>query len=168
MNHLIDLDAASLLCLAICLKRAASLVPLLTFLALCAAAISAKDAIRIEHEARRDQISNSLAIADQSPSPGPILSENPLLPILDGQRPYMLDCFMFRVFTEANPPLGQRLWNELSHQKFRAVILCPVGGPDEWTHAGSFGYEVLPHVQVSYKLVSENGKYFVFLPRQHP
>jgi hypothetical protein len=165
MNHLIDLEAASLICLAICLTRTPSLLPLLAFLALCGGAVSAKDAMRIDYESRRDQISRALAIAEESPSTGPILSENPLLPILTGQRPYMLDPFMFRVFTQSNPPLAQQLWNDLSHQKFRAVILCPVGGPDEWTHPGSFGYEALPHIQASYKLIAQVGQYYVFLPR---
>jgi hypothetical protein len=165
MNHLIDLEAASLICVAICLTRAASLLPLVTFLALCGAAVSAKDAMRIDYESRRDQISRALAIAGKSPSSGPILSENPLLPILTGQRPYMLDGFMFRVFTQSNSPLARQLWNDLSHQRFRAVILCPVGGPDEWTHPGSFGYEALPHIHASYKLVAQEGQYYVFLPR---
>ncbi len=165
MNHLIDLEAASLICLAICLNRTPSLLPLLAFLALCGATVSAKDAMRIDYESRRGQISRALSIAKKSPSTGPILSENPLLPILTGQRPFMLDPFMFRVFTQSNPPLARQLWNDLSHQRFRAVILYPVGGPDEWTHPGSFGYEALPHIQASYKLVAQEGQYYVFLPR---
>lgn len=165
MNHLIDLQAAAVLCLAISLRSLPKLAPVVAILALCAALISLKDAWRIEREARANQISQALAVAGKTSHRGPILCENPLLPILDKEHPYMLDCFMFRVFTTANPSLATQLWTDLAHQKFRAVILCPVGGTQEWTHLGSFDYEALPHIQAHYDLADQKGRYFIFLPR---
>ncbi len=54
---------------------------------------------------------------------GPLLSENPLIPILMGEKPFLLDAYSSRVLTRNNPEVKQDLFDKLNRQRFRAVIL---------------------------------------------
>ena len=58
----------------------------------------------------------------------PILSDNPLVPLEAGQRPYVLDAFMFRVLQERVPNFGDPMWQMLKQRRFGAVVL--VDNPD--------------------------------------
>jgi hypothetical protein len=54
---------------------------------------------------------------------GPLLSENPLIPILMGEKPYLLDPYSSKVLTQNYPEVKQDLFDNLDRQRFRAVVL---------------------------------------------
>jgi len=52
-----------------------------------------------------------------------ILSEHPLVPIVAGQQPYVIDPFSFRLMLEKRPSLGEPMWQMLHERRFAAVVL---------------------------------------------
>jgi hypothetical protein len=141
------------------------LAGLVILLTLAAAASSLREVGRIRQQARREHFAAVMAMV-QTEGPGAILSDDPLLPLLAGQRPYLLDCFMFRAVTARDPAIGNKLWNDLAEKKFRVVILSPVGGPTELEHAGSFGEEAIGHILPGYQMIKQEGRFLVFVPRK--
>ncbi|MGD0140755.1 MAG: hypothetical protein ABSD28_17955, partial [Tepidisphaeraceae bacterium] len=90
---------------------------------------------------------------------------NPTLPILAGERPYMLDCFMFSVIDLKHPGVGDKLRDDLAHQRFRAVIVTPelthntMPTPtDPWP-----GFLIL--MRTRYELKATEGRNLVYLPK---
>ena len=63
---------------------------------------------------------SALAASHKSTGSGPLLSENPMLPIIEGERRYMIDSFMFRTVRMRHPEIAERFWNDLSQRHFRA------------------------------------------------
>jgi hypothetical protein len=170
LNHLIDLDVAAILCVAACLgtSRRISLLPVGIVAAgvLLACGLSISEAGAIEKDPPRAQIERALADAQQAKNAGPLLSENPLLPVLLGERPYMVDAFMFAGFAERDPEITRRLFDDLDHRRFRAVILAPSRGLAEAKLPATFTHVVLPRVEANYQLVATDGRYLVYLPKQ--
>jgi hypothetical protein len=168
LNHFVDMQIASILCIAVCLQGAKSgrviVAGMVILLTIAAAFSSLKEVGRINQQARKDHVAAVLAMV-QNDGSGPLLSDDPLLPLLAGERPYLSDCFMFRVITARDPAIGGQLWRDLAERKFRAVILSPVGGPTELQHPGSFGEEAISHVMDGYKLVKQEGRFLIFLRR---
>src|SRR2546423_11055201 len=60
-----------------------------------------------------------------------ILSENPLVPIVAGQQPYVIDPFSFRLMLEKRPSLGEPMWQMLHERRFAAVVLMHDPNSDE-------------------------------------
>ena len=108
----------------------------------------------------------ALAQTHQSPIDGPLLSENPLLPILEGQRPYMLDSFMFRTVRMRHPEIAEKFWTDLSQRRFQAVILnSPPTEASYRTNAGDFGPGFIEELGENYRLSGVHGEYYVYLPK---
>jgi hypothetical protein len=169
INHLLDLEVASLLCVAACFTsgRTIAAVPvgLVIAMTLYSCDLCLREAHRIERDSPRAQVEFALADAAGSPLTGPLLSENPLLPILAGERPYLLDGFMFAGFASKRPEFAANLLDDLDHRRFRAVILAPSRGIAEAKLEATFTHEVMPRVRANYELVATDGRYLVFLPR---
>lgn len=165
-NHLVDLQAASIIVIAVSIPTKRSALIAVCALALFAAVNHVVKTIGIWREDRHGQMIAALIDADRSGSSAPLLAENPILPILDGQRPYMLDSFMFRTLWRRNPKIAERLWIDLSNQYFRAVILAaPPTDPTRATDAGDFGPGFMQRLQQNYVLISNYGGNWVYLPK---
>jgi hypothetical protein len=170
-NHLVDLNAAAILVLATFLSQAGRLRLLVVLgavgLAILAAVGCWKQTKEIRRYAARDKMLASLADTDASTVNGPIFSEDPLLPILRGQRPYMLDPFMLRVLRFKDPTLTQRLWGELAEEHFKAVILHNAADDPIYTDPadGNFGPGFVEQMQKTYVLAGVHGKFHVYLPK---
>jgi hypothetical protein len=122
--------------------------------------------VRIIQEGRHGQMLAALSDAHRSAIAGPLLSENPILPILEGERPFMLDSFMFRTIRMRHPEIAERFWIDLSEKHFRAVILnSPPTEKSYETNAGDFGPGFIERLQQSYTLSGVHGEYFVYLPK---
>jgi hypothetical protein len=97
-----------------------------------------------------------------------ILAENPLIPIVAGQQPYILDPFSFRVMLEEEPSLGNPMWQMLREQRFAAVVFLHDPNSDEGRdfYAGThFGEEFMDHLQADYKFARTVGGEYLYLPR---
>jgi len=100
----------------------------------------------------------------------PILAENPILPILAGQRPYLLDEFMFRNLRAGNPSFGEPLWKALREQALSAVVLTDdpraPSGPSLYNRRSRFDEDLYRRVEENYALVSSYEDQYLFLPRK--
>jgi hypothetical protein len=168
-NHLVDLDAAAVLVIATRF-RAFRLAPVAALTATLIVGVAGANhlwrTVKIIHEARHGDMLAALAQTHQSPIDGPLLSENPLLPILEGERPYMLDSFMFRTVRMQHPWIAERFWSDLSGRRFRAVILnSPPTEPTYYDNAGDFGPGFIERLGNNYVLSGIHGEYYVYLPK---
>jgi hypothetical protein len=170
-NHLADMTAASILLIAFqCLRNRA-----LASVAICAvivvvglaAAACWRDVGVIRRESVRGSMQAVLVDADTSTVQGPILSEDPLLPILKGERPYLMDSFMLRALRHRQPSVADKLWDDLSHHYFRAVVLHeePTNVIYNNANDGDFGPGFIDRVEQSYALFSIRGHFYIFLPK---
>lgn len=57
---------------------------------------------------------------------GPILSEDPWVPIVGGERPYLLDPFNLRLACAQDARIREDLWSKLEQQYFSGVVLTPI------------------------------------------
>ncbi|HEX2712239.1 MAG TPA: hypothetical protein VHM88_08455, partial [Candidatus Acidoferrales bacterium] len=100
----------------------------------------------------------------------PILSENPILPLMRGQRPYVLDESTIRIVRARDPSFAEPLWKALREQAFSAVVLLDdprlPNGPSLYNRRSRFDEELYRRVEENYELVSGNEDQYVFLPRK--
>jgi hypothetical protein len=98
----------------------------------------------------------------------PVLTEQPLIAIEAGQRPYVLDPFMFRVFAARDPRIAQPLWDKLDAKAFGAVVLeyDPRTGEGTYVYDSvHFGPPFRQHLTANYEFVKQVGDLFVWKPK---
>jgi hypothetical protein len=170
LNHLVDVDAAAILAIAALggtnRRLAGMVVGISVIVALLATGLSWRQMGDIRRGFERSKMESALAEADASGVSGPILSEDPLLPILRGQSPYMLDSFLFRAVRARRPEIAGKLWSDLDHQYFKAVILHgPPDDPDYSSDEGDFGPGFIDRLERNYAMTSVRGSFYIFLPK---
>jgi hypothetical protein len=97
-----------------------------------------------------------------------ILSENPLVPIIAGQQPYLTDPFNFRVMVEKRPSLGEPMWQMLHERRFAAVVLMHDPNSDDFRDfyaRTSLGQAFMERLQQDYELAGTPGRQYLYLPR---
>jgi hypothetical protein len=98
----------------------------------------------------------------------PILSENPVIPVLAGQQPYVLDAWMLRLLRENSPDFGEPLLEGLRHQMFGAVVLCMADPRTSsglrWYETAHFGPGFVAALNQNYRLVATFDDQRVYLP----
>jgi hypothetical protein len=170
LNHLVDMDGAVMLVIATLSTRSRVfhspvLVVTLLLVMLAAGACWRQIGEMRRHNERR-QMESALTDTESSTSHGPILAEDPLLPLLAGQRPYMLDPFMFRAIRKQKPEIADRFWEDLDGRHFKAVILRgPPDDPQYSSNEGDFGPGFIQRLCQEYALASVHGSFYVFLPK---
>jgi len=96
----------------------------------------------------------------------PILSENPWIPILAGERPFVLDAYSLEQTRRASPVLQNDLLDRLDHCRFRAVVLLgPLKGNEDWYAHAAFGAGFAEHLMASYSFAGIVGAHVIYLPR---
>ena len=73
------------------------------------------------------------------PSARPLLTEVNVLPVMTGERPYLMDCYSFRVIAQKRPDYAENLWEAL-----RARYPGAPGDAREASRAGGGPGRVLP------------------------
>ncbi|MCC6672817.1 MAG: hypothetical protein IT458_17265 [Planctomycetes bacterium] len=102
------------------------------------------------------------------PGRGPLLAEEPLLPILAGERARVLDPYMVRHMDLRDPQAMRPLWQELAEGRFRRVILLRDPESDAgraWYAKGFFGPRFVDHLLRGYRHTATVGPYRVYAPR---
>jgi hypothetical protein len=171
-NHLIDVEAVALIFIAVNAKRmegTASNAVLAVTALICLAAIG-NTVINFRLKDARDLRAERKEILETiGKRPGPLLTETNLFLESSGERPYVVDCWSFRVLTGKHPELAEPLNAAMSHRFFRAVIL----NTDPRSAAGKMAYEdelFWPAFRQSllrnYELRLAKYGYFVLLPRK--
>jgi hypothetical protein len=166
VNHLVELEAASaaLLGAAAARGRAAVVARAGAGAAAAAGLVGALALWRADVGSSR--LAELRAIARALP-PGPVLSEDPLVPLLAGERPYLLDPFAIRL-TAAAPELGAPLSAALRRGAFPAVVLFEdLDGPsaEAWYAAGNLGLPLARDIREGYRRAAAFGRYRLYLPR---
>src|SRR5262245_42804541 len=103
------------------------------------------------------------------PGDQPILAEDPIIPIKEGKRPYMLDPFMYRYLSLRDPSLNQRLLQDVENKHFRAVVFIrdPASPKnDSWYANTHFGSSVIQCVSRNYSPIARFDDYVVLKPNR--
>ncbi len=172
-NHLIDLHAAAIVLLAVWVSRSGQQQASfgMAALAICALMAFFPAARNLRHGVdtipRRQEFRTVLQAVGNNPKP--ILAENPLIPVLAGQTPYVLDPFMLRAFNSRDPRFAEPLWKMLQEKDFSAVVtlIDPESelGATVYTQA-FFGPGFRKNLLENYKLDGKMRRTYIFLPRQ--
>jgi hypothetical protein len=168
LNHLFDLSVAALLLVAVKLPnfrwRVAATVALAA-LGFYAGVACLRQANGLQHKALLSEMRAALAIARKSPVDGPMFANDPILPILDGQTPYLLDPFMFSVIRKKNPHEADRLMNDLSNRRFKSVVLTfAADDPNNPDVQDEFEPGFTEALRKNYRLQAQCGSFWVYLP----
>jgi len=169
LNHVVDVAAASVLMIGFYFQATTwrSHIPAAGAMLLALAVIvsSYGRIAQIRRQNNHARIIAALADANRSPVHGPLLSQNPIFPIIQGQQPYLLDSFMFRTLRAKRPGFGRQLWQDLARRRFSAVILdVPPNDPILTDADGDFGPDFVGRMQQSYHLSRVEGHFYVYLP----
>jgi hypothetical protein len=108
------------------------------------------------------RIRRSAAIAAASRCPVPWLSESPLLPVLGGRRPLLLDPFALRVASLRHPELTLDLVQRIQRREFGCVVLeydPATEGGRGWYRNVHFGLPVIDAVTTHYRFNESVGGY---------
>jgi hypothetical protein len=168
-NHFLDLDVAAvlLLCVEISRRRLPAAFAA-TVLALASLAFCASTAL-VRIEPQRDTVAR--VIEETRPGSGPLLAENPWIPLLAGERPFLLDSFTLRAIAERNPAMRDDLLAKLDSRFFRAVVLKVEIGTRgtyaDWYREHHFGPGFTEALLANYQLVARHGDdFFVYRPKR--
>jgi hypothetical protein len=130
----------------------------------------ARERLTVRGEAAR--LVESVANVVPSPSRGPLLAENPWIPLFLGERPFMLDAFNFRILAARDPAIAADLVGRLAHREFRAVVLMRSTDDSRWYEDVHFGRGFVDALRRDYALVmthetdrSSSSGIYVYLPR---
>ncbi len=100
-------------------------------------------------------------------SDNPILSEDPLIPILMGESPYLQDAFMFRLLRKNKPGVAVHLFEKIRNRKFPAIVL--IAFPGEEAKRGykdiHFGEGSIEEVEKNYQLADQIGGFLIYFPK---
>ncbi|WP_242344996.1 hypothetical protein [Anaeromyxobacter terrae] len=167
VNHLVEVEVAAALSLGVAWRArgtagsiARGLAPVTCALGVVVVAGMARE------DLGRSRLGELRAVAAALP-PGALLSEDPLLPLLAGQRPFVLDTWMFRLASERDPALARPLLDGLRRDEFAAVVLfqdLDAPGARRWYDRGNLGLEVVGEVARHYRLAERYGRYHLYLP----
>ena len=170
-NHLLDVQVASVILLATWVSTAASkrqkqlgiyALALLTFIAAIPLLrhLRSSSAWYHPHQFRR-------VIAVIGPTEKPILSENPVIPALAGQYPYVLDPWMVQLLRKHVNGFEEPLLQGLRSQAFSGVVLSgdvTDNNVHRWYDTVSFGPGFVPALIGSYRLAQVIDRDYIYLP----
>lgn len=163
-NHLVDAHLASLLTIGVALQRA-TLAPRVATAVFAANAVVLV-AITIPVPGLPSVIENIHATGSRSrdivriirqdvPSPGPWLCFDPLVPILSGERPWLLDFNNLEIAYAAHTPLGRDVAQRVGQEFFSAVVV-----PD------GYRSDLMALVRATYVPTASDAGFTVFVSRQ--
>jgi len=169
VNHLIDLLVMSVVFLIVLCVRGR--VPMgfiaggLSVLALVSG-MQYLDRFRdTSYLSRKTEITKVVqAIGDVN---GPILAEDPLIPLMAGKRPYVLDSWMLRLISDNDPAVMQRLQRELEARKFPVVVLNtdPERDGGRYLEERVFGRGFVSPLLANYEFSETVGRFRVYRPK---
>jgi Dolichyl-phosphate-mannose-protein mannosyltransferase len=165
INHLMSLQAASILILGASLAKTQSVrlpVAAAVIALIILGAISCgRQVIELRNHRERERLEAVISDIRRSTVAGPIYANDPLIPILAGQRPYLLDGFMARLIRQKDPASAAKLWDDLQHARFRAVVTH--SHPADWSDVVADDAVIAAHLG-RYRLVSVRDTLQIYLP----
>jgi len=171
-NHLLDVQVASVVLIATQLATVGS--PLHKQVGICALALvillaavpllrKFKNGDRRFHPQRFQKV---MALVGGTHKP--ILAENPVIPLLAGQQPYVLDPWMLRLLRTRISGFGEPLLEGLRNQDFGAVVLCMADPKTDfgrwWYETAHFGPGFASALNQNYQLAATVDDQKIYLP----
>lgn len=99
----------------------------------------------------------------------PILAENPIVPVLAGQSPYVLDPWMVQLLRTRIAGFQEPLLQRLRRQEFGAVVLSTgaisENGAKQWFDENAFGPGFVEALGEHYKLAGVVDRDWIYLPK---
>ena len=99
----------------------------------------------------------------------PILAEDAMIPVLAGQRPYIIDAMDIAVVTRKDPSFAEPLEEMLNRQAFGAVVLQFDQHSEDgqiWYRSWAFGPWFIPALNKNYEFRSAAKGLFFYFPRE--
>lgn len=167
-NHLIDLQAASVILLFSWIASSEKRNAFPAFALIIAGLISLQPPLyKIRQDAKLhtrnlSEFVNQLGQETQ----GPILAENPLIPILAGQRPYVVDPWRCRIIREHYPTMAEPLLAKLRSREFGAVVLESDPRTEfgrEFLKKYHFGEGFVEELEKNYGFYEKVGRQIIYL-----
>lgn len=97
-----------------------------------------------------------------------LLSENPMIPILAGENPYIIDSFMLRLIRKGDPEVAKPLMQKLRDKQFDYILLYSADPRDEKGRRrlenDIFGEGFLPELEARYRLWKVVGRQLIYAP----
>jgi len=170
MNHLVELEAASATLLGAG-AWAAGPRPLARIGAAAAGVAGLAVALTLWHADRTSSRLAELRETVLALPPGPVFSEDPLVPLLAGERPVLLDPFTIRLGAGRTPDRGAALPETLRRGAFPAVVLfqdLDRPAADAWYADGNLGLALAAEIRRGYRWSAAFGRYHLYVPRLPP
>jgi len=164
-NHLIDvsvLGAVSVCAAVVSLHEQAKV--LVRWLALCTGLALLEAVLLSGLDLRRGELEAATAAIPAGNQP--ILSEQPWIPLLAGERVFLLDPFNLLRLRNESAVLHDDLLDRLDRRSFRAVVLNGRAESDlEYYEYGRFGGGFPQHLLANYRLAGVHGGHAVYVPK---
>jgi hypothetical protein len=116
-------------------------------------------------QAKRSQL-EAVVAALPPPGGGPILSEQPWIPLLAGERAFTLDAYNLRLVRHTSAAVDRDLLDDLDRCRFRTVVL--LGRPEKspwWYDNEQFGHGFREHLAASYAFAGVVGAHVLYKPK---
>ena len=191
-NHILDLFLASLLVIGVELERRGyrsrvaatvfGLVALLTVFTWVPGLPSIRHYVEKPGRPTREAVARIQQMIDKR---GPIMSENPGLPVLMGQRAVVLDAFQLPLISRERPEIRESFFRRLRGREFSGVVLMDWSGAprdrleQEMEAHSSLGGKkfygdvhffpgFLETLKAGYRITLVDGPFVLFQPRPTP
>lgn len=116
-----------------------------------------------------DNFSKVKQIIEQTgTSKGDLLSEDPLIPVLAGERARLMDPFMYRLVRTEKPEYETLLLDRIARKEFRALIFRSNPKIKNSYHYAKvhYGLMVIRSALANYHFSATVGGYYIYLPNQ--
>ena len=174
LNHFCDLQAASALLIAFAVADAARPWRLAGIAAasLVLAAGVVTGAARAAGGDRSDRLASYRAVLRWLDGhPGEVLADQPMIPVLAGRRPFIIDSFIFRANVAADPIRLTPLLEALATRRFAAVVVdadAAAATPDGLLLESEFGPAYVRALLANYRVETTIWGRSVFVPAGVP
>jgi hypothetical protein len=168
VNHLVELEAAAAAVLGTAWAGSTGAARLARTLAPAAALAGTLVATGMARDdTHTSRIGEARLVAAALPAGGRVLSEDPLVPLVAGRRPEVLDPWMLRLAVDADPARARPLIEDLRGGAYDAVVLFQdLDSPaaQAWYARGNLGPSIVDAVRAGYRLAEQRGRYRIYLP----
>lgn len=171
LNHLLELEVASAVTLGVAAGTGATPARARArrLVGVAAAAGIAAVAGLARGDLTRSRLADVRAVL--AAAPRPLLSEDPLVPLVAGERPAILDPWILRLAAARDPAVARPLLAALRARRPAAVVLLrdlSAPGAAAWYRRSHLGPAVLDELSRSYRLDRCLGRYCLYVPRDEP
>jgi hypothetical protein len=167
-NHLVELEVAAAAALGAAVGTRGRAAELARISAPAVAAAGIVLVLSTWHvDGRTSRLGEVRAIVEALP-PGEVLSEDPLVPLLAGDRPVLLDAWMLRLAATRAPVLAETLREEVARGEYAAIVLfqnLDAPGADAWYADRNLGLALVGQIRRGYRRAGAIGRYHLYLPR---